>query len=149
MVFDVRSVVVDDKQWGAMSAGENQSLPGKGRILPTRFRLAGVSVLVAGLLVAVMIARRAADEGGSDADALGDSKRYDYAMERIGGKSNAVASEFREWFDSLWHGRKLARTVVVLSVGGSIGCFILAHLLTDPSQPDDPGRGPDTRGGCD
>ncbi len=114
-----------------MSADETPDRSVRDRILQKRFRLAGVIILVGGLLAAVMISRWAvSDAGSSDSDILGDSKRYDYAMERIGGKSNAVASEFREWFVGLWQGRKLARTVVVLSVGGSLGCFLVAHLLS-------------------
>jgi len=120
-----------------MSPEENPDKSGSAKLLPARLRLAGVLILVAGLIAAVIIDRRAAsDEAGSMADVLGDSKRYDYAMERIGGKSNAVASDLREWFAGLWHGRKLAHTVVVISVSGTLGCFLLAHLLTPPSPPE-------------
>jgi hypothetical protein len=120
-----------------MSPDDTPDSAVRDRILQTRFRVAGVIILVAGLLAAVMINRRAAsDDGGSDADILGDSKRHDYAMERIGGKSNELASEVREWFGGLWHGKRLAHTVVVLSVTGSLGCFVLAHLLTSPAPRD-------------
>ena len=45
-----------------------------------------------------------------------DSKKYLRQMEMIGGKANVVASQLQTWFDSLWHGRGLARTVAVLTV---------------------------------
>jgi hypothetical protein len=121
-----------------MAVDEAQERSARDRILQKRFRLAGLIIVIVGLLAAVAISRwAAADAGGSDADILGDSKRYDYAMERIGGRSNALASELREWFAGLWHGRKLARTVVVLSVVGSLGCFLVAHLYSFSLPPDD------------
>ena len=45
-----------------------------------------------------------------------DSKKYLRQMEMIGGKANVVASQLQAWFDSLWHGRGLPRTVAVLTV---------------------------------
>ena len=116
----------------------------KDKTLQARFRLIGVCILVAGLLAAALINWRAApDDESSDAILSGESKRYEYEMERIGGKSNVLAAEFREWFVSLWHGRRLAHTLVFLSVGGSLACFVLAHLLTYPPPPDDRTDGKD------
>jgi hypothetical protein len=134
------AVIVTDfgrKQEEAMSAEEKQDMSGKDKTLQKRFRLIGVCILVAGLLAAGVINRRAApDDGSSDAIMSGETKRYEYEMERIGGKSNVLAAEFRDWFGSLWHGRRLARTLAFLSVGGSLACFFLAHLLTYPPPPD-------------
>jgi hypothetical protein len=125
------------EQEEAMSAEEKQDVSGKDKTLQKRFRLVGICLLVAGLLAAAVINQRAAPDGGSsDAILSGATKRYEYEMERIGGKSNVVAAEFRDWFGSLWHGRRLARTLVVLSVGGSLACFLLAHLLTYPPPLD-------------
>ncbi len=121
-----------------MSAEEKGDMSGKDKTLQARFRLIGVCLLVAGLLAAAWINWGAApDDGSADAILSGASKRYEYEMERIGGKSNVLAAEFREWFVSLWHGQRLAYTLVFLSVGGSLVCFLLAHLLTYPPPPDD------------
>jgi hypothetical protein len=112
--------------------------------LRKRFRLIGVLILVAGLLAAAVIDRRAAPgDESSDAILVGNTKRYEYEMERIGGKSNVVATEIREWFGSLWHGRRLAHTLVFLSIGGSLACFLMAHLLTYPPPPDNQTGGQD------
>jgi hypothetical protein len=93
--------------------------------LRKRFRLIGVLILVAGLLAAAVIDRRAAPgDESSDAIMTGNTKRYEYEMERIGGKSNVVATEIREWFGSLWHGRRLAHTLVFLSIGGSLAQWL-------------------------
>jgi hypothetical protein len=122
-----------------VSAEEKQEMSAHDRILQRRFRQIGVFLLVAGLFAAVIVNRKAPpDDGSPDAITLTDSKRYEYEMERIGGKSNMAAAELRDWFGSLWHGKRLAHTLVFLSVAGSLGCFFAAHLLNYPPPPDDP-----------
>ena len=37
-------------------------------------------------------------------------------MQTYGGNANVLASEIRLWFASLWHGRRLAFTVAVLTL---------------------------------
>src|SRR5215475_10150076 len=109
--------------------------------LARRLRLIGVVLLVAGGLAAAAIHARATRddqrgaigyvvEGGRSYPVMpDDSKRYDYEMERIGGKGGALASQLVEWFSSLWRGRTLASTLLCLSVAGSLGCFFLAYVL--------------------
>lgn len=45
-----------------------------------------------------------------------DTKQYLRQMEVYGGTANVLASEFRIWFASLWHGERLAFTVAVLTL---------------------------------
>ena len=45
-----------------------------------------------------------------------DSKRYLRDLERYGGKANIVAGEITDWFNGLWHGRRLAFTVACVTV---------------------------------
>jgi len=61
-----------------------------------------------------------------------DSKQYLRQMEVYGGKSNVLASQFRQWFDSLWHGRRLAVTVVCLTF-----VFLLFFLVGSTPLPPD------------
>ena len=61
-----------------------------------------------------------------------DSKKYLRQMEMIGGKANVVASQLQTWFDGLWHGRGLPRTVAVLTVVLA-GTF---WLSTNPGPPE-------------
>ena len=56
-----------------------------------------------------------------------DSKRYQYDMERFGGKANVVADEFNQWLSSLWHGKRLACTIALLSIGGALVCLLIAQ----------------------
>jgi hypothetical protein len=45
-----------------------------------------------------------------------DTKKYLRELEVYGGKANILATEFREWFDGLWHGKSLAFTIVFFTV---------------------------------
>jgi hypothetical protein len=121
-----------------MSAAEIPEMSGKDRVLQARLRQIGFVVLVAGLLAAVLVYSMAAP---ADEASTADSKRNEYQMELIGGKSNLLATEIREWFASLWHGRRLAHTLAFLSVGGSLACFFLAHRLNYLPPPDNRSRG--------
>ena len=58
------------------------------------------------------------------------SKKYLREMEVYGGKANVLASEFRKWFESLWHGRKLAVTVVCLTL-----MFLFLFLFASTPLP--------------
>jgi hypothetical protein len=39
------------------------------------------------------------------------SKAYMRELQMYGGKFNVLAAELSQWFDGLWHGRRLAYTV--------------------------------------
>lgn len=125
-----------------MNVEKEQDSSEKDTTLQKRYRLIGVIILVAGLLAAALIYQKAAPDDGtaylinSGTLLSGNSKRYENEMKGIGGQSNVVAAEFREWFGSLWHGRRLAYTLAFLSVGGSLACFLWAHLLNYPAPPD-------------
>lgn len=45
-----------------------------------------------------------------------DSRQYLRAMELYGGKANILAAELMDWFQSLWHGWRLAVTVACATV---------------------------------
>jgi len=68
-----------------------------------------------------------------------DTKRYLHDLEVYGGKANVLAAEFRDWFDNLWHGKRLAFTVAVLAM---IAAFAFRFFATPlPPDPDAPGDG--------
>lgn len=96
-----------------------------------RLRTIGVFILLAGLVVAVLIYLNAPlpEDDLLNAVALGNSKATEYEMERIGGVGNVYSTEFAHWFESLWHGKRLAFTVATLSLAGGLVCFVLAHPL--------------------
>jgi hypothetical protein len=81
----------------------------------TWVRLIIAAILVVGLGGALAIYLTAEPVSG---DLLGreDSRQYLRAMELYGGKANILAAELLDWFQSLWHGRRLAVTVACTTV---------------------------------
>ena len=110
-----------------------------------RYHRLGVIILVAGLLAATAVYLRTTpeddgDESGNITVVRSDnSKRDERQLELISGKTGVLAAEFMEWLESLWHGRNLAYTLAVISVGGSLTCLFLAHfqILGPPNEPSD------------
>ncbi len=80
-----------------------------------RLRFAAAAVLIIGFAGAIWIY-----VGAAPPDAPGytleESKQYLRAMELYGGKANVLAAELRQWFESLWHGVRLAYTVACATV---------------------------------
>ena len=134
----------DRSEADPMSEEPKQDLPDKDSPAQTMLRRIGVAILVVGLSAAawVFATAPAADESAAAGDTgpyvagVDNSKRYRLELERIGGKSAVVTAEFSDWFDSLWHGRKLAGTLAVLAVGSAWLCFLLAKIppLDDGGQ---------------
>ncbi len=56
------------------------------------------------------------------------SKRYQHDLELYGGKANVIANEITNWFESLWHGKRLAYTVACIAVLLSCVPFFAARL---------------------
>lgn len=93
-------------------------------------RISGIVLLVVGLLAAAIIFRTARSEERLGILGLDvQTNRQTFEMERMGGKSYLLFHDFSEWFGSLWHGRRLAYTVGVLSFAGFLSCRWLADLL--------------------
>ena len=93
------------------------------------------AILVLGFAAAVVIYLTAQPPPGN---ALGydplDTKRYLHDLEVYGGKANVLAAQFRDWFDSLWHGKTLAFTVAVLTM---MAAFVFKFFATPlPPAPD-------------
>ena len=58
------------------------------------------------------------------------SKQYRRTLELYGGKANVLAVELTQWFDSLWHGTRLAYTVAGATVLLA-GAFWLAAVASE------------------
>jgi hypothetical protein len=69
---------------------------------------------------------------------LGDqfsNKKYLREMRMLGGQGNVLAAEFNDWFAGLWHGRELAGTVAVLTIGTVLVFrFVASHPGSPPSE---------------
>ncbi len=91
-------------------------------------------LLLLGLGSAVAIFLLAKPE--EDNELLNDSRgarRYHRELRMIGGNANLLSAQFREWFDSLWHGQALAGTVAVLTVGTTL---VFRYVATFPAAED-------------
>jgi len=101
----------------------------KSANLQAGLNIIAVIILLVGLVSAVMIYLSAED--APEDMGLTDSKTYLRNMELYGGKANVMVQEFRNWLDGLWHGKKLAFTVVCISIVISLGFFLVARHLPD------------------
>jgi hypothetical protein len=66
---------------------------------------------------------------------LGDqfaNKKYLREMRMLGGQGNVLAAEFQDWFAGLWHGRALAGTMAVLTVGTVL---VFRFVASHPGAP--------------
>jgi hypothetical protein len=113
----------------------------------TRHLLTAALILLVGLVAAVAIFVRA----GSAPETLLElspetSKKYLRDLEMYGGTANVLSVQLTAWFESLWHGRRLAYTTAVLSVLCSLAYLFFTVVLppaadVEPSDPDAPGPG--------
>lgn len=88
-----------------------------------RVRTSGVILLMAGLLAAAYVFSRARPDeqlGMLGVDIA--TNRQTFQLERMGGKSYLLFNDLNARFRSLWHGRRLAYTLGVLSFAGFPGC---------------------------
>ena len=125
-----------------------KDLPVKWNELTARSRLHGVAglILLSGLGAALLIYLTA------DADSTGavgyiteegrivpmkpeDSKMYRHDLELYGGKWSLMADDFRIWFEGLWRGRSLARTVAVITFIVALGFFLVARNTPGGGTP--------------
>ena len=107
-----------------------------------RVRAGAFAILAIGFAAAVVIYLTAQPPPGNP---LGydpaDTKKYLRDLEVYGGKSNVLATEFREWFDSLWHGKRLAFTVAVITLlAASSFMFFATPLPPNPEASGDQGN---------
>ena len=82
-----------------------------------RLQLIAVATLIVGLTAALSVYLFAARSTNDMlAYEIEHSKLYQRTLELYGGKANVLAVEFTQWFDSLWHGTRLAYTVACATV---------------------------------
>ena len=102
-------------------------------------RLIGTVILLGGLLSAVIVYFTAPSH--HRAPILGvdiRTNRDRLQLQRMGGSNYVLMKDFDEWFGSLWHGRRLAFTLGVLSLLGFLLCRGLARVEDDYAANPDP-----------
>jgi len=91
-----------------------------------------VAILIVGLITAIGIyvsAARSTDD--MVAYEIEHSKQYQRTLELYGGKANVLAVELTQWFDSLWHGRRLAYTAACATVLLAASFWLAAAVVDD------------------
>ena len=122
-------------------------MPEKNARRQSRFNLIGTLVLVIGLAASAWIFVTAGDDasdvigyqivdGKSYPVTTADSKIYRHDLERFGGKAAIFADDLTRWLSSLWHGRRLALILAVLTIAVSFACFRAAER-TSPGMGDE------------
>jgi len=81
-----------------------------------RLRFAAALILIAGLAAAIWIYLSAAPAEDALVYDPMQSKKYLHDLELYGGKANVLAAQIMDWFESLWHGTRLAYTVACTAV---------------------------------
>jgi hypothetical protein len=111
-----------------------------------RLRLAAGLILIVAVLAAVIVYIAAADDADSDAlgyqivggqayaSGAGGSSRELQQLERLGGKAAVQTFKLQRWVDSLWHGQRLAYTLLLLGAGAAALCWYVAGLLDEPGR---------------
>ena len=74
--------------------------------------------------------------GIAPADPPGKSKMFVHDMVLYGGKANLLGSEFADWLGSLWHGKRLAATIAVITLLAA-GAFWNFGAPLPYDSPDD------------
>jgi len=109
-----------------MRAAKQPTLSGPELRLQERLRRVGLCLLLGGMLASAAVFSLTRPD---DPDDWVETKKYDYQMEVIGGKTNLFATEVTAWIAGLWHGRRLAGTILVLSATASFACYYVAYRL--------------------
>lgn len=100
----------------------------------TRRRVIG-AILAVGLVASAVIYWKATLPGpnplGYDPE---DTKQYLRQMQVYGGTANVLASEIRLWFESLWHGTRLAYTVAFLTLLSAGAYWLFTRPPLEPEK---------------
>jgi hypothetical protein len=114
---------------------------------PRQIRTAGLVLLITGVVAgATIYFRTPADDSPAILGIDIRTNRQRNQLERMGGTSYVLMSDFSDWFDSLWRGRRLGGTIGVLSVIGFLACRGLARVHEDYLRELSQGAAPGSEG---
>jgi len=105
--------------WARAVEDHPDAMSARPRMLATtggRLRFVAAVILIVGLAGAIWIYLSAAPPEDALAYDPMQSKKYLHDLELYGGKANVLAVQLMDWFESLWHGTRLAYTVACAAV---------------------------------
>jgi hypothetical protein len=113
--------------------GNDREAPSSTHRSPLQKRLyfTGAAILLASLIAAVLIYVSVPPPDSAVAMYGMVDPRYQIELQQIGGNAAVLMAQLHQWFDSLWHGSRLAYTVAVLGAAMAAGCFFIGHFFAD------------------
>jgi hypothetical protein len=103
--------------------------------LQKRLYFTGAAILLAGFIAAALIYASAPPPDSAVAMYSIVDPRYQIELQQIGGNAAVLMAQFHQWFDSLWHGVRLAYTIAVLGIIGAGVCFFIGYFFADDEAP--------------
>ncbi|MEX3810364.1 hypothetical protein AB3X96_08840 [Paraburkholderia sp. BR13439] len=113
--------------------GNDHDAPSSTHRSPLQKRLyfTGAAILVVSLIAALLIYVSVPPPDNAVAMYSMVDPRYQIELQQIGGNAAVLMAQLHQWFDSLWHGSRLAYTVAVLGAALAAGCFFIGHFFAD------------------
>lgn len=104
--------------------------------LRNRLYFSAAAILIIGMGSSCLIYFSAADidTEHSFGNPLDESKSYRRSLELYGGKANLLASQFMQWFDSLWQGKALGITLATITAFLGLALVLVAYNLPSDSE---------------
>lgn len=105
-------------------------MPFKHLPLPRRILLAAAAIFVIGWSAAVLIYAAAPDVDNEELVYQATTgKRFDFELERTGGKALVMAVRFGHWVGTLWHGQRLAYTIAITCSLTALMCWWVSRRI--------------------
>ncbi|MGF6374402.1 hypothetical protein OKW40_007218 [Paraburkholderia sp. RAU6.4a] len=113
--------------------GNDHDAPSSNQRSPLQRRLyfAGAAILMVSLIAAVLIDVCVPPPDSAVAMYGIVDPRYQIELQQIGGNAAVLMAQLHQWFDSLWHGVRLAYTVAALGAALAAGCIFIGHFFAD------------------
>ncbi|NML30135.1 hypothetical protein [Paraburkholderia antibiotica] len=111
--------------------GNHAPQPTSRSPLQKRLYFTGAAILIIALIAAALIYLSVPPPDSAVAMYGAVDPRYQIELQQIGGNAAVLMAQLHQWFDSLWHGVRLAYTVAALGVIGAGACFFVGHFFAD------------------
>ena len=98
--------------------------------LAARLRIAALAVFLTSL-VSGAILYALGEEPGEDMG-FENTNAYRHQLQRLGGKALVLYDRFDRWFESLWQGKTLGLTIMVLGLLVSLALVLFSRLVSPP-----------------
>ncbi len=102
-----------------------------------RLQLTGTAIFATGLLAAFYIFATRPPDKQVDLYGYDITKKQLNDLQRFGGQTSVTTYQLTTWFNSLWHGRQLGYTLIVISFASALICFLMSRWIIDKSSDNE------------